>query len=371
MREEKTNTLNQLSLEQAAVARLQSVQEETKRQASTKVDHLQQELYSKETVLKKKLQTLESTVQLEQRQKKKYLYELQQTQQQMQQKQHQQMQQQQEQKKENRAMVIKLDEAVRVAKNAQAQCVQVEHELQQKQHTLETTQQSELLLKQSLDERHRTQMEMQIKYEAEQKRIMNSTIIKLQEDQKQEQLHWQQHWREEKEQTQRTIHQLQQQQQESQQQQDLLKRSLLETEKKKKAAEKTLQQNEWEMGNLKKSFQATELSTTQRKQATTSELQMLRTALSEQKSQLEQLTHSHAHLEQERNRVALELHDLKEGEERSLRESALVLESVRQGAHEFSNLLRGNSGSDSTTFTIGGSSAGRSSSPKRDRGYTT
>ena len=69
---------------------------------------------------------------------------------------------------------------------------------------------------------------------------------------------------------------------------------------------------------------------------------------------------SHINLETERNRVALELSELqnhhslqqqqlKEESKKSLRESRLMLESVKKGAKEFSSLLNDGHFNSSTT----------------------
>jgi hypothetical protein len=87
-----------------------------------------------------------------------------------------------------------------------------------------------------------------------------------------------------------------------------------------------------------------------------SEVQTLRQALTEQRSQLELLSQSHVNLEEERNRVALELSELQIGQQQvkkamerqqqqHLTESALMLETVQRGAKEFSSVLHGSSGS--------------------------
>jgi len=87
-----------------------------------------------------------------------------------------------------------------------------------------------------------------------------------------------------------------------------------------------------------------------------SEVQTLKQALTEQRSQLELLSQSHVNLEEERNRVALELSELQIGQQQvkkamerqqqqHLTESALMLETVQRGAKEFSSVLHGSSGS--------------------------
>ena len=86
-----------------------------------------------------------------------------------------------------------------------------------------------------------------------------------------------------------------------------------------------------------------------------SEVQTLKQALTEQRSQLELLSQSHVNLEEERNRVALELSELQIGQQQvklamerqqqqHLTESALMLETVQRGAKEFSSVLHGSSG---------------------------
>ena len=91
-------------------------------------------------------------------------------------------------------------------------------------------------------------------------------------------------------------------------------------------------------------------------QTSSSEVQTLKQALTEQRSQLELLSQSHVNLEEERNRVALELSELQIGQQQvkkamerqqqqHLTESALMLETVQRGAKEFSSVLHGSSGS--------------------------
>ena len=116
-------------------------------------------------------------------------------------------------------------------------------------------------------------------------------------------------------------------------------------------SERKVQQFNYEMSNLRESLTKSKMSITNKETSQMYELNGLKKILNEQKSQLELLSQSHVTLESERNRVALELSDLRAGQhqvleeinkekEQTLRDSQYLIASVRQGALEFQQLLK-------------------------------
>ena len=206
---------------------------------------------------------------------------------------------------------VKLNEAVRVATNAQRQCLSLEQSSA------------------DLQQRNQNYMKEHVVMRAELDSTFSSTM--------QEKRNAVEEHRNERKQRTLLEYEMEKMKKESETIQDVLTNKLTHVVQQQQDAERQVEQLKSTMRESKKGSMM--------------ELNYLKQALKEQRSQLELLSVSHVDLESERNRVALELSELQSGQEKvrfqmeeermhGLRESALVLESVKRGAEEFSSVLR-------------------------------
>ena len=241
---------------------------------------------------------------------------------------------------DNQILVAKLEEAVRVATNAQRQCLSLEQStavLEKKNQQMITTEalkrdQIEVELIQTREERERAKKETDIL-----KRTLAEESRRTAEEERKKRVHFEK--------------QLVHVHQESERAQHSLKINLVEIKKKQEESKRQVAQYEYELEHLRTSLSRSKMEATAKEKAAMTELEEMKLALREQRSQLESLSQSHLTLESDRRQVSIELSDLKisqqrvqiemeQEKEKAMRESALVMESVKRGADDFSSALR-------------------------------
>ena len=226
-------------------------------------------------------------------------------------------------------MVNKLEEAVRLATTAQRQCLSLEHSTS------------------TLQEKNR----QLIQNESTLRMAMETNALRLQEEKKNAFDVIENEKKEKDEIIKVSKYEMNQIKNEAERTTKRLQQTLKASNLKYLESERKVQQFNYEMSNLRESLTKSKMSFTNKETSQMYELNGLKKILNEQKSQLELLSQSHVTLESERNRVALELSDLRAGQhqvleeinkekEQTLRDSQYLIASVRQGADDFANSLR-------------------------------